>query len=157
MRWIKNSEICIRTSPPAKFAALAAICLLASGGLAEANLFTRFFSAFRPPHHRYATSQRQKRGDDAATSASPRITTGRPVAIQERPAAAVRAAARGNPVLPAAKEAGGGKLLTGVLVPDKPGFLRSPYTQNQAVIDVRGFPSGTKVTDPSTGKTFLTP
>ncbi len=42
-------------------------------------------------------------------------------------------------------------------MPDKPGFLRSPYTENQAVIDVRGFPSGTQVVDPATGRTFVTP
>ena len=31
-------------------------------------------------------------------------------------------------------------------VPDKPGFVYNPFTQNQ--VDVRGIPSGTKVRDP---------
>ena len=57
----------------------------------------------------------------------------------------------------ALKKKPGEKSLAGIPVPDKPGFLRSPYTQNQAVIDVRGFPSGTEVVDPATGKMFVTP
>ena len=42
-------------------------------------------------------------------------------------------------------------------VPNKPGFVTSPYAPKQGLVDVRGFPSGTEVTDPYTGKTFLTP
>ena len=42
-------------------------------------------------------------------------------------------------------------------VPNKPGFVTSPYAPKQGLVDVRGFPSGTEVKDPYTGKTFLTP
>jgi hypothetical protein len=42
-------------------------------------------------------------------------------------------------------------------VPNKPGFVTSPYAPKQGLVDVRGFPSGTEVTDPYTGKIFLTP
>lgn len=42
-------------------------------------------------------------------------------------------------------------------VPNKPGFVTSPYAPKQGFVDVRGFPSGTEVKDPYTGKTFLTP
>lgn len=42
-------------------------------------------------------------------------------------------------------------------VPNKPGFVTSPYAPKQGLVDVRGFPSGTEVTDPYTGKVFLTP
>ena len=42
-------------------------------------------------------------------------------------------------------------------VPDKPGFVTSPYAPKQGFVDVRGFPSGTEVLDPYTGKVFLTP
>ncbi len=41
-------------------------------------------------------------------------------------------------------------------VPDKPGFLLSPY-DGKFLIDVRGFPPGTEVTDPNTGKPFRVP
>jgi hypothetical protein len=42
-------------------------------------------------------------------------------------------------------------------VPNKPGFVTSPYAPKQGFVDVRGFPSGTEVIDPYTGKIFLTP
>lgn len=41
-------------------------------------------------------------------------------------------------------------------VPDKPGFVYSPYDQ-KFLIDVRGFPPGTEVTDPNTNKRFKVP
>ena len=44
-----------------------------------------------------------------------------------------------------------------VAVPDKPGFVTSPYAPNQGLVDVRNFPSSTEVLDPFTGKIFLTP
>ena len=42
-------------------------------------------------------------------------------------------------------------------VPGKPGFVTSPYAPKAGYVDVRGFPSGTEVTDPYSGKIFLTP
>lgn len=45
----------------------------------------------------------------------------------------------------------------GVAVPDKPGFVTSPYAPTQGFVDVRAFPSSTEVLDPFTGKIFLTP
>jgi hypothetical protein len=42
-------------------------------------------------------------------------------------------------------------------VPNKPGFVTSPYAPKQGLVDVREFPSGTEVTDPYSGKVFLTP
>ncbi len=45
----------------------------------------------------------------------------------------------------------------GIPVPNKPGFVTSPYAPKSGYVDVRGFPSGTEVKDPFTGKVFLTP
>jgi hypothetical protein len=45
----------------------------------------------------------------------------------------------------------------GIPVPNKPGFVTSPYAPKSGYVDVRGFPSGTEVKDPYTGKIFLTP
>jgi hypothetical protein len=45
----------------------------------------------------------------------------------------------------------------GVSVPTKPGFVISPYSPNAGYVDIRGFPSGTEVKDPYTGKVFITP
>ena len=42
-------------------------------------------------------------------------------------------------------------------VPGKPGFVTSPYAQGTGYVDVRGFPPGTEVKDPYTGKVFLVP
>ena len=44
-----------------------------------------------------------------------------------------------------------------VPVPNKPGFVTSPYAPKAGYVDVRGFPSGVEVKDPYTGKIFLTP
>jgi hypothetical protein len=41
-------------------------------------------------------------------------------------------------------------------VPDKPGFVYSPHNP-KFLIDVRGFPPGTEVNDPNTGKPFKVP
>jgi hypothetical protein len=45
----------------------------------------------------------------------------------------------------------------GVPVPNKPGFVVSPYSPNAGYVDIRGFPSETEVKDPYTGKVFITP
>ncbi len=45
----------------------------------------------------------------------------------------------------------------GIPVPNKTGFVTSPFAPNGGYVDVRGFPSGTEVKDPYTGKIFLTP
>jgi hypothetical protein len=45
----------------------------------------------------------------------------------------------------------------GIPVPNKAGFVTSPYAPKAGYVDVRNFPSGTEVKDPYTGKTFLTP
>ncbi|MDH4470798.1 MAG: hypothetical protein QE493_07525 [Verrucomicrobiae bacterium] len=45
----------------------------------------------------------------------------------------------------------------GVPVPGKTGFVTSPHSPNAGYVDVRGFPPGTEVKDPYSGKVFLVP
>lgn len=45
----------------------------------------------------------------------------------------------------------------GTPVPGKPGFVTSPHSPSAGYVDVRGFPPGTEVKDPYSGKTFLVP
>jgi hypothetical protein len=62
-----------------------------------------------------------------------------------------------TPPPPAAPVKTKGDYPYGTPVPGKPGFVKSPFAPDQGLVDVRGFPPGTEVKDPFTGKIFLVP
>ncbi|MEO5717609.1 MAG: hypothetical protein ABIR29_03450 [Chthoniobacterales bacterium] len=125
------------------------IAFLAGPRPAEANPLTRFFHSFKHPRHHRTVHREKATVQPAPAAPVTSVATNVPVANSAPPAPAARVTATKKPV--------GEKSLAGIPVENKPGFLRSPYTENQAVIDVRGFPRGTEVVDPATGKTFVTP
>ena len=45
----------------------------------------------------------------------------------------------------------------GTPMPGKPGLVTSPFSPDNGYVDVTGFPRGTEVENPYTGKIFLTP
>jgi hypothetical protein len=47
--------------------------------------------------------------------------------------------------------------LYGILAPGNPDLVISPFAPESGYVDVTGFPSGSEVEDPYTGKIFLTP
>lgn len=49
------------------------------------------------------------------------------------------------------------KYPTAIAIPGKKGFVKSPYAQYAAPVDVRGFASGTIVRCPYTNKKFIVP
>src|SRR6266478_3389510 len=98
-----------------------------------------------PPRSATHKDAKQSTTRDASAAASP-VASATPVQPSVRAATA-------------APEAKGGKrdVPYGIPVPNKPGFVTSPFAPNGGYVDVRGFPSGTEVKDPYTDKIFLTP
>jgi hypothetical protein len=52
---------------------------------------------------------------------------------------------------------GSNAIPSGVAIKDKPGFVLSPYAPDKGLVDVRGFPPGTDVRDPFSGRPMKVP
>ena len=90
---------------------------------------------------------------DAQVSPSPAPTAATTPALTPMPVSPVIRSAAGVPPTKKPRR----DLPYGIPAPNKAGFVTSPYAPKAGFVDVRGFPSGTEVKDPYTGKTFLTP
>ena len=138
---------------------LSIAMLISSADVASAGPFRDFFRALRSaiahPHetprpHRSSRSS-HKHNETPPTDASNSQTSGSLVP-----------APPGRPDVRVAKAASGtnqqkSDLLYGTPVPGKPGLVTSPFAPDSGYVDVTGFPPGTEVEDPYTGKIFLTP
>jgi len=130
--------------------------MIASSDLAKAGPFRDFFTSLRnaftqpnemPRRHRTSHKHNETPPSDASNSA----TSVSPVP-----------APPGQRDIRWAKAASGAsqqktELLYATPVPGRPGLVTSPFAPDRGYVDVTGFPPGTAVEDPYTGKIFLTP
>ena len=155
---------------------LSIFALFATTKVAEGGPFEDFFRAVRrsiahpeqkPRSHRSSRKHNETPPSDASNSQ----TLGNPVPAPPGQHDASNSQTSGSPV-PAppgqsdvrwAKAAPSGasqqktELPHGTPVPGKPGLVTSPFAPDSGYVDVTGFPPGTAVEDPFTGKIFLTP
>jgi hypothetical protein len=142
---------------------LSIFALFATTKVAEAGPFVDFFRAVRrsiahpeakPRSHRSSHKQHNETPPSDApssqTSSSP-VPSGSPVPSppgerEVRMAKAVSGVNQQKTELP-----------YGTPVAGKPGLVTSPFAPDSGYVFVIGFPPGTEVEDPYTGKIFLTP
>ena len=147
------------------FAILCLIAVFFGAESAEAGNPVGDF--FKRVGNSIAYPQRGKSRRPGKTSAiKPSASKGSDVsagAVSNNPSVMPGAASSGTPVMvrsaSKAPQIGGRRrdVPYGVPVPNKPGFVTSPYAPTRGVVDVRGFPGGTEVKDPYTDKIFLAP
>jgi hypothetical protein len=140
------------------FLALSIFAFLTMSNAVEARSFGDFLKALgnsiaHPPKHPQKRSSERK-SDSKSTSKSasslPSPTAGGASATPTP--LAVRTASAAPPARGKKRD-----VPYGIPVPGKSGFVTSPFAPDGGFVDVRGFPPGTEVKDPYTGKIFLTP
>ena len=139
---------------------LSIAMLISSANVANAGPFGDFFRALgraiahpheTPRAHRSSRSS-HKHNDTTPSNASPNSqTSGSPVPSPPGPRE-IRMAKAASGTNQQKTE-----LPVGAAVPGKPGLVTSPFAPDSGYVDVTGFPPGTAVEDPYTGKIFLTP
>jgi len=126
----------------------------------KAGPFRDFFrdlrNAIAPPEekprpHRSSHKQKHKHNETPPSDASPSQTSSSPVPSPpaEREIRMTKAASGVNQQKT--------ELPYGTPVPGKEWLVSSPFAPDSGYVDVTGFPRGTAVEDPYTGKIFLTP
>jgi hypothetical protein len=142
----------MRGSSKILYAALPVMALaLAQPASAESigDFFRKLGNSIAHPHKHPTPRSRSEKG--RSPSPSPLPVNAAPVPTQA-PEVPIRAAS----VVTEAKNSKR-DLPYGIPVPNKEGFVTSPYAPGEGIVDVRGIPSGTEVKDPYTGKMFLRP
>ena len=151
------------------FVAVTAVALVALADSAGAGSIGDFFKALgnsivnpgqgrksKPRDSKKTVSKRSKTKRSASEADSPPEPTATPV-LAATPTATIQQVPVRVASLPAQSRRSKRDIPYAIPVPNKPGFVTSPYAPKQGLVDVRDFPSGTEVIDPYTGKVFLTP
>ena len=138
---------------------VTAILLIGLGNsLAESGPFENFFHklrrAFSEPQHRSTHRSSHKQADETTKTTNP---TNPESTAHDSDRVSVPPSERNTRTATRAVSKKGEDLRYGTPVPGKNGFVTSPFSPDAGYIDVRGFAPGTPVTDPYTGKIFLTP
>jgi hypothetical protein len=139
---------------------LSIATLITAPDVVKAGPFQDFFRAVRsaiaPPNekprpHRSSHRSSHKHNETPPSDASNSQTSGSavPAAPGGREVRVAKAASGANQPITA--------LVYGTSVPGKPGLVISPFAPDSGYVDVTGFPPGTEIEDPYTGKIFLTP
>jgi hypothetical protein len=130
--------------------------LFTATDVAEAGPFRDFFRALRsavahpeqrPRSHRSSHKHNETPPSDASNSQTSASPVPSPPGAPE-----VRVAKAASGVNPQKAERPYGTPVAG-----KPGLVTSPFAPESGYVDVTGFPPGTEIEDPYTGKIFLTP
>ena len=136
---------------------LSIFALGAGTETAKAGPFAEFFRKLRrsitQPEQKsrpHRSSRKQKPEGESSDASENRTSSGAVVAPPDGNNTRVARAT-------AATKAEKSDLRYGIPVPGKQGFVTSPFAPESGYVDVRGFPPGTQVKDPYTGKMFLTP
>ena len=138
---------------------LSIVTLIDAANVADAGPFRDFFRAIRAavahprqkarPHRRSRSSH--KHNESAPSDVSKSKNSASPV-----PATPDQPDVRWAKTAPKVSEQKT-DLAYGTPVPGKPGLVMSPFAPDEGYVNVTGFPPGTAVEDPYTGKVLLTP
>ena len=156
----RTETVLVKRSLRAGVVWISIAMLITATDVVKAGPFRDFFRELRsaiahpnekPRPHRSSHRSSHKHNETPPSDASSSQTSGSPVPAPPggREVRVAKAASAANQSIT--------ELVYGAAVPDKPGLVISPFAPDGSYVDVTGFPQGTAVEDPYTGKIFLTP
>ncbi|MHA3775595.1 hypothetical protein ACXR0O_29110 [Verrucomicrobiota bacterium sgz303538] len=131
--------------------ALATVILLGACEPEPPRVQRRPRGGFRPPQQERVIVEEERRDEEPAPRSHTTAHTESETTTQETTPTETTTTTTTKPTAQV------GNYEYGKAVPGKPGFVTSPYAPYSGYVDVRGFPPGTEVKDPYTGKIFLVP